>query len=210
MAIQQPATVIAVPPTTTVVHAQNGCSCTVPPNVSGHVRGSRGATIATIVVHAIALLAFGWILWGIWLASLISFIMGGILLCQFNKCTYIVAGSLFILGCIFDLVSMAAWIAYATSDNYYYNGSELSSAVGWFALPAALGALSFIVAIVFIFLAICNWEKSGAPDAMGPPMPGGAQVMAPNHGVQMKHHAPQAQPQYVGHAQAPPPYSGNV
>lgn len=70
---------------------------------------SRGSTIATIVVHAVALLAFGWVSWSVWLASLISFIMGGILLCQFNKCTYIVAGSLFILGCIFDLVAMAWW-----------------------------------------------------------------------------------------------------
>ncbi|CAM9966131.1 unnamed protein product [Ectocarpus sp. 12 AP-2014] len=96
------------------------------------------------------------------------------------------------------------------SDNYYYNGTKLFSAVGWFALPAALGALSFTIAIVFIFLAICNWEKSGAPDAMGPPMAGGAQVMVPNHGVQMKRHAPQAQPQHIGNTQAPPPYSGNV
>ncbi|CAM9307028.1 unnamed protein product, partial [Scytosiphon promiscuus] len=168
---------------------------------------TRISTIVIIVVHAIALLAFGWWLWGLWLASLIGFIMGGVLLCQFNKCTYIVGASLFVVGAIFDLTSMAAWIAISQSLDDDYN-SDWSEGVGWFALPSALGALSFIVGAVFAFRAICNWDKSGAPDAMGPGMPGGPQVVSNAPNVQVAKHEPQAV-HHVGSG-APPPYTGNV
>lgn len=72
-------------------------------------RQARGSAIAIIVVHAVSVLAAGWWLWTTWLASLIAFIMGGIQLCMFTKCTYITAGSLYIVGCVFDLVAMAFW-----------------------------------------------------------------------------------------------------
>ncbi|CAB1106566.1 unnamed protein product [Ectocarpus sp. CCAP 1310/34] len=52
--MQPPATGISVPTTTTVIHAQNGC-CTVPPNVSGHVRGvSQSERLCGLVAVCVA------------------------------------------------------------------------------------------------------------------------------------------------------------
>lgn len=67
---------------------------------------ARGCAIAIIVVHGIHLLALGFAWWATWIASLIAFIMGGIHLCMFQKCTYICAGVFYIVGAIVDLITV--------------------------------------------------------------------------------------------------------
>lgn len=196
--MQQPATVIVPPPQVVVPAQSGGCSCAVPANTSGHVKGARGSVIAAIVIHAVSMIAFGFYFWTTWIASLITFIMGGIQLCQFTKCCYMVAGSLYIVGCILDLVSMAAWIAVGQAiddgTSGEYDGWEN---LAWLALPAALGAITLLIASIYTFLAVCHWEKSGAPDAMGMAIPAaGPQVVMPPGHVQTTH----------GKAQ-PPPYA---
>ena len=67
---------------------------------------ARGCAITIIVVHGIHLLAFGFLSPIAWIASLIAFIMAGIHLCMFQKCTYICAGIFYILGFIVDIASV--------------------------------------------------------------------------------------------------------
>lgn len=67
---------------------------------------ARGSAIAIIVVHGIHLLALGFLVPTVWVASLIAFIMGGVHLCMFQKCTYICAGVFYILGAIIDIVTV--------------------------------------------------------------------------------------------------------
>lgn len=70
---------------------------------------ARGSVVAVIVFHGIALLAFGFASWYTWLGSMVAFIMGGVHLCMFTKCTYITAGCLYIVGFFFDLTAVADW-----------------------------------------------------------------------------------------------------
>ena len=67
---------------------------------------ARGCAITIIVVHGIHLLAFGFFFPTPWVAGLIAFIMAGIQLCMFQKCTYICAGIFYILGFIVDVSSV--------------------------------------------------------------------------------------------------------
>ena len=67
---------------------------------------ARGCAITIIVVHGIHLLVLGFLTPTAWIASLIAFIMAGIQLCMFQKCTYICAGVFYIVGFIVDVASV--------------------------------------------------------------------------------------------------------
>ncbi len=84
------------------------CFVVSPPTPSFDLQ-ARGTAIAIIVIHVLVILVLGWWSWASWLAGLIAWIMGGVQLCMFNKCCYITAGCLYIVGGILDIFMVAVW-----------------------------------------------------------------------------------------------------
>lgn len=73
---------------------------------------ARACAIISIIVHVGALLAGGgWFFFGLyqWVASIIAFVMCGILLCVYSPCAYITAGLIFIVAAVFDMLQFFAW-----------------------------------------------------------------------------------------------------
>eukprot|EP00903_Cladosiphon_okamuranus_P020296 g18625.t1 len=108
--------------------------------------------------------------------------MGGIQLCKFTKGTYAFGGFMYMIGCILDIISVFFWFTLADNWDEVVRDDDddidgWDGNVRWAALPPALGALAFLVGCVYSFLAVRNWQVSGAPDARGTDVPaGGAQA----------------------------------
>lgn len=65
--------------------------------------------ILAIIIHAVDLMFWGWLSIATWIASLIAFIMCGILLCVYAQCTYIVCPIFFLIAAAFDGWTLWFW-----------------------------------------------------------------------------------------------------
>ncbi|CAM9700115.1 unnamed protein product [Ectocarpus sp. 12 AP-2014] len=177
-----------------VVESGPGC-CGVPKEAPCSVTGARGCAICAIIVHVGALLVFGWLWLWQWIASVLAFIMCGVLLCMYDRCAYITGGILFAVAAVFDILVLLEWIAIYNSlqdlvddsDDYYnyYNDDDewedWKNAILWFALPPFLGALSLGLGALFSFASLCFWKDAGSPAAAMAATT--AHVPAPQHTV---------------------------
>lgn len=175
--VQQPTTVIVPPQAYQPQHRpdEKGCCCfPILHNTSDHVKKARRASIFILVIHIITLLGMLTQLVG----SVIGIVMAIVLLCKFTKCVYKTAAILYTIGFLSDASHTVFWILlYLTlndddEDSIDEEFDEYDISSGWLIglglVPSALGAVSFLVGVIFTCKAVANWQHSGAPDAMMP------------------------------------------
>ncbi|CAM9561933.1 unnamed protein product [Ectocarpus sp. 4 AP-2014] len=151
-----------------------GC-CGVPSEAPRAVTAARRCAILSIVIHVISFFLGGGLF--VWQRSacFTAFVMGGLLLCVYERYMYVIGSVGFALCAVFDVLAVLRWITrddeiFDSDDDYYTifqdddtqsEESSDSTILLWLAVPPFLGAIAMGLGAIFTFTAVFAWKYGG-------------------------------------------------